>query len=171
MSNNGDTVHRSVGSTQAFRRLFRLGRAGKRWCRADGQFRFGHRFIGPGCDMQREWTMRTAAIWSGTALLLVAAGAQGDKGATRRKEAIQPLFGLTNPSDGPFPSDRFTVADKTQNTCERINLPMPSTTTEPSAQMEVKLLNELDGFNTRPRIAIPFNGEIDLSTVNSDNIF
>src|SRR5207244_7342247 len=51
------------------------------------------------------------------------------------------------------------------------DLPTPESTTEPSAHMEVKLLNELDGFNTRPRIAIPFDGEIDLSTVNSDTIF
>ncbi|TMA43262.1 MAG: hypothetical protein E6J82_07245, partial [Deltaproteobacteria bacterium] len=97
--------------------------------------------------------------------------AVADKGGTPHKDAVHPKFGLAAPSDGPFPSDRFTKADPTQNTCEQVNLPMPDSTTEPSAHMEVTLLNELDGFNTRPRIAIPFDGEIDLSTVNSDTIF
>src|SRR5438105_3475855 len=97
--------------------------------------------------------------------------AVADKGGTPHKDGVHPKFGLAAPSDGPFPSDRFTKADPTQNTCEQVNLPMPDSTTEPSAHMEVKLLNELDGFNTRPRIAIPFDGEIDLSTVNSDTIF
>src|SRR5438094_2784960 len=97
--------------------------------------------------------------------------AVADKGGTPHTDGVHPMFGLAAPSDGPFPSDRFTVADPAQNTCERINLPMPDCTTAPSACMEVKLLNELDGFNTRPRIAIPFDGEIQLSTVNKETIF
>jgi hypothetical protein len=97
--------------------------------------------------------------------------AVADKGGTPHEHGVHPNFGLAAPSDGPFPSDRFTVADKRQNTCERINLPIPDCTTAPSACMEIKLLNELDGFNTRPRIAIPFNGDIYLRTVDSTTIF
>ena len=33
------------------------------------------------------------------------------------------------------------------------------------------MINTLDGFNITPRISIPFNGEIDLSTVNSNTVF
>jgi len=91
-------------------------------------------------------------------------------------EDVHPKFGLMSRADGPFPADRFTVEDRAQNTCERINLPKPDCTIlpdgrTPSACMEVKLLNELDGFNTRPRIAIPFDGKIDLGTVNKKTIF
>jgi hypothetical protein len=33
------------------------------------------------------------------------------------------------------------------------------------------VLNELDGFNQHPRISIPFDGDIDVSTATSDTIF
>ena len=33
------------------------------------------------------------------------------------------------------------------------------------------MLNELDGFNQHPRLSIPFDGDIDLSTATSENIF
>ena len=41
----------------------------------------------------------------------------------------------------------------------------------PSDYADISVINTLDGFNITPRISIPFNGEIDLSTVNSDTIF
>src|SRR2546422_4584437 len=52
--------------------------------------------------------------------------AVADKGGTPHKDGVHPNFGLAAPSDGPFPSDRFTKADPTQNTCEQVNLPMRS---------------------------------------------
>ena len=36
---------------------------------------------------------------------------------------------------------------------------------------DISVINTLDGFNITPRISIPFNGEIDLKTVNSDTVF
>lgn len=95
---------------------------------------------------------------------------------------VQPLFGLDNPSDGPFPSDRFTVGDETQNTCERIDLrtdwgrDRAQDCSAPSQQfpndcVEVGIINQLDGFNVRPRFAIPFSGELDLGTVDSESIY
>src|SRR5690348_12283865 len=46
--------------------------------------------------------------------------AQGSEHAkSPRGEHTAPLFGLGDPSEGPFPSDFFTVGDETQNTCER----------------------------------------------------
>src|SRR2546427_7817834 len=40
--------------------------------------------------------------------------AVADKGGTPHKDGFHPNFGLAAPSDGPFPSDRFTKADPTQ---------------------------------------------------------
>src|SRR4051812_4485409 len=89
--------------------------------------------------------------------------ALADKGGTPHEKGVQPIFGLGLPSDGPFPSDRFTVARGTQNTCRQVNLPMPADcVANKSTCIELGFVNELDGFNTRPRIAIPFDGDIDL---------
>ncbi len=97
--------------------------------------------------------------------------AVADKGGTPHEDGVHPNFGLAVPSDGPFPSDRFTVEDPAQNTCERVNMPLPDCAAESSTCIELGWVNQLDGFNTRPRIAIPFNGDIDLKTVKSENIF
>jgi len=78
---------------------------------------------------------------------------------------------LTQPSDGPFPADRFTVADPAQNTCERINLANPVCDAASWECSELALLNELDGFSLSPRVAIPFNGPIDVSTVDNGSVF
>ena len=88
-----------------------------------------------------------------------------------QKDGVQPLFGLTTPPDGPFPCDRFTKRDEAQNTCEQVDLPIPDCTNASSKCFETRQLNLLDGFNTRPRISIPFDGDIDPNTVNSENIF
>jgi len=72
----------------------------------------------------------------------------------------------------PFPSDRFTVRDTSQNTGLRVDLPKP---TDCSIQVsdckDVDTLNTLDGFNLQPRLSIPFSGPIDISTVTSDTVF
>src|SRR3954462_5813073 len=88
-----------------------------------------------------------------------------------RGEHTAPLFGLGDPSEGPFPSDFFTVADQTQNTCQRVNLPKPDCATAAIECVELDIINSLDGFNVKPRMAIPFDGPIDLSTATSENIF
>ena len=84
---------------------------------------------------------------------------------------VHPLFNLQAITQSPFPSNRFTVADNRQNTNIRVNLPFPNCATHPSDCLDVALLNELDGFNTQPRISIPFNGAIDPDTVTSDTVF
>jgi len=84
---------------------------------------------------------------------------------------VHPLFNLQSTTQSPFPSDRFTVRDSSQNTDQRINLPLPDCSTHPSDCLDVALLNQLDGFNTQPRISIPFDGAIDPSTVNSNTVF
>ncbi len=39
-------------------------------------------------------------------------------------QAVHPLFDLAAVTTSPFPTDRFTVADNTQNTGRRVNLPL-----------------------------------------------
>lgn len=84
---------------------------------------------------------------------------------------VHPLFNLQSTTQSPFPSDQFTVRDSRQNTRQRVNLPLPDCTTHPSDCLDVTLLNQLDGFNTQPRISIPFDGAIDPFTVTSETVF
>jgi len=80
-------------------------------------------------------------------------------------------FDLGTPSGGPFPSDVFTVADPSQNTGLRVELPKPDCAARPSDCADIDVLNTLDGFNAQPRISIPFNGPIDPASVSSANVF
>src|SRR5262245_30912342 len=80
-------------------------------------------------------------------------------------------FDLDNPDRGPFPSDRFTVADASQLTNRRINLPLPDAATRPSDHDDITVINTLDGFNLQPRLSIAFSGPIDVNTVNSSTVF
>ncbi|HEY6253773.1 MAG TPA: hypothetical protein VI685_27775 [Candidatus Angelobacter sp.] len=84
---------------------------------------------------------------------------------------VHPLFNVTSITQSPFPSDFFTVLDHHQNTHLRVKLPFPNCTTNPSDCLDVTLLNQLDGFNTQPRLSIPFDGAIDPNSVNSNTVF
>jgi hypothetical protein len=77
----------------------------------------------------------------------------------------------TDPAAAPFPSNRFTVFDGTQNTLRRVNLPKPDCAVRVSDCQDIDVINTLDGFSTQPRITVPFTGDIDPGTVNSDTIF
>ena len=72
---------------------------------------------------------------------------------------------FSSPSTSPFPSDRFTRPDWTQNTFKRVNLPKPDCAVQISECADIEVINTLDGFNTQPRISVPFTGDIDLSSV------
>src|SRR5262249_14715137 len=63
------------------------------------------------------------------------------------------------------------VADSSHNTGLRVNLPFPNCADRPSDCSDLEVINTLDGFNVQPRLSIPFNGPIDVSTVTSQNIF
>src|SRR3984893_1589240 len=84
---------------------------------------------------------------------------------------VHPLFNLQSTTQSPFPSDRFTQRDSRQNTNQRVNLPLPNCANRPSDCLDIALLNQLDGFNTQPRISIPFDGPIDPFTVTSETVF
>src|SRR5262245_35486825 len=80
-------------------------------------------------------------------------------------------FDLANPDSGPFPSDRFTVADASQLTGRRVDLPLPDRATRLSDYDDINVINTLDGFNLQPRLSVAFSGPIDVGTVNSNTIF
>lgn len=80
-------------------------------------------------------------------------------------------FDLSDPAGSPFPSNRFTVVDWAQNTFRRVNLPKPDCAVRPSDCADIDVINTLDGFSTQPRITVPFTGDIDVATVNSDTVF
>lgn len=77
------------------------------------------------------------------------------------------LFSLDTMAGTPFPSDLFAVADPTQNTGLRVNLPKPDCL----ACQDLDVINTLDGFNLQPRLSIPFDGPIDVTTVTSETVF
>ncbi|HEX6703697.1 MAG TPA: hypothetical protein VF169_02970 [Albitalea sp.] len=77
----------------------------------------------------------------------------------------------SDPSTTPFPSDRFTVRDWTQNTFRRVRLPKPDCTVQVSDCADIEVLNTLDGFSTQPRITVPFTGDIDPASVDSSTVF
>src|SRR5260370_1248688 len=75
-----------------------------------------------------------------------------------RADHVRALFDLSTPTSGPFPSNWFSVADDTQNTGRRVNMPLPDPTTHASDYQDAQVLNTLDGFNLQPRLSIPFAG-------------
>ena len=77
----------------------------------------------------------------------------------------------SSPDKGPFPSDRFTRFDFSQNTFRRVRLPKPDCNAQPSDCADIDVLNTLDGFNVQPRITVPFTGAIDVNSVNSETVF
>ena len=71
-----------------------------------------------------------------------------------------------DPSVGPYPTDALTTPDSSQKTGMRINLPMPDCTAAPSDCQDVQLINQLDGFQTAPRILVTFSGPIDVNSIH-----
>jgi Alpha/beta hydrolase family len=84
---------------------------------------------------------------------------------------VHALFALSQPSDGPFPADWYTVNDESNLTGIRVNLPLPDCAVRPSDCDDVGVLNSIDGFNLQPRVSIPFDGTIDVETATSNNLF
>jgi hypothetical protein len=113
-------------------------------------------------------------------MFVVCEGGEGVQGGVRDNgrqvrsaiaNAVHARFDLASPTASPFPADRFTVADVNQSTGRRVNLPLPDCVVRASDCQDVALLNELDGFNMRPLLSIPFDGPIDPGTVTSHSLF
>src|SRR5579864_3137067 len=75
-------------------------------------------------------------------------------------------FNPQDPTIGPFPTQFLTVPDASQKSGRRVNMPMPADcATAPSDCQDVQLINQLDGFQTVPRLRVNFSGPIDVSTL------
>ncbi len=85
--------------------------------------------------------------------------------------SVQALFNPDVVEQAPFPSDRFTVPNPANITRLQVSLPLPDCTIHPSDCNDLRVINTLDGFNVNPRVSIPFNGPIDVNSVNSDTVF
>ena len=77
----------------------------------------------------------------------------------------------SSPATSPFPSDRFTRPDWSNNTFKRVKLPKPDCAVRVSDCADIDVINTLDGFNTQPRISVPFTGDIDLASVTSETVY
>ena len=78
----------------------------------------------------------------------------------------------STPDTRIMPSNSFTVADSSQLTGIRINLPVPvCDATNSSVCDDLTLLNLQDGFDLRPRVTVPFTGPIDVSTVTGSDFY
>ena len=84
---------------------------------------------------------------------------------------VRPLHDPSSLQTAPFPSNRWTTVDKSQNTWLRVDLPKPDCAVRPSDCADIDVLNTLDGFNLQPRISIPFSGPIDPTSVDSSSVF
>jgi hypothetical protein len=86
-------------------------------------------------------------------------------------DIASPRFKLGVLGGSPFPTDFFTVEDATQFTGLRVSLPKPDCGARPSDCTDIEVLNTLDGFSLNPRLAIPFDADIDPSTISSNTVF
>ena len=103
--------------------------------------------------------------------LVLAALASAATAAPALGSGVAPRLDLSRVGGAPFPSDRWTVADKSQRTGLRVALPKPDCAARPSDCQDIEVLNGLDGFNLQPRLSIPFTGPIDVSSVSSSDVF
>ena len=108
----------------------------------------------------RRWagTVLLTALVTALPMLAMAAG-------------VSVKYDFASPGGSPFPSDRFTLPDWSQLTHKRVNLPKPNCAVQISECADIDVINTLDGFNTQPRITIPFNGDISLASVSSDTVY
>lgn len=91
--------------------------------------------------------------------------------SSRLQQTVHVLFGFASLESGVFPTDAFTIPDDTQKTGLRVNLLMPDCSVRVSDCRDLALANELDGFSLQPRVTIPFDGDINATSVNSTNAF
>src|SRR5262252_9371866 len=121
-------------------------------------------------DNDSETSMSFAFAFKRLALAAACAGV-----TVAASAGVSVRFSSTDPTATPFPSDRFTVRDWSNNTFRRVNLPLPSdcvsTTAKAAECADIAVINELDGFSTQPRVTIPFSGPINPASVTSDTVY
>ncbi len=116
-----------------------------------------------------RWRLRSARPWWVHSVLILSVVLISAPAALA--SGVHALFDLSTPRGGPFPSNVFTVSDRTQFTRRRVALPYPDCSARPSDCRDLDVINTLDGFNVQPRLSIPFDGPIDAATITSESIF
>jgi hypothetical protein len=76
-------------------------------------------------------------------------------------------FNPADPAVGPFPTDYLAVPDPAQKTGQRVNLPIPNCAPQDATCAVLALLNQTDGFNLLPRLAVRFTKRINPDTLRS----
>lgn len=114
--------------------------------------------------------MRTPSIgaFAATCVLACLAACGSDDNNT---SDVAVRYSATDPNAAIFPSNRYSVQDAGQNTLMRVAMPKPDCAVQVSDCYDFDVTNALDGFSTQPRIAIPFSGDIDPATVNSNTVY
>jgi dienelactone hydrolase len=120
---------------------------------------------------QQAWLIVLLLIACGTLAGLRAVTASLGSAAQNTQEPVRALFEPARLTRSPFPSDAFTTSDAANNTLVRVSLPKPDCSTRPSDCEDIDVLNTLDGFNLQPRISIPFDGPIEVTSVSSQTLF
>lgn len=87
--------------------------------------------------------------------------------AMQASGAVAVRFDPASPDVGPFPADALTVVDANQKTGRRVNLPLPDCQVQPSACIDIRAVNELDGFHAHPRIRVRFSGPVNPDTLRA----
>src|SRR5262245_37159837 len=121
--------------------------------------------------MKCHSTQRGLFVAAVIALAVSLAGHAHDVNQTVAPAAVHALFDLSRPGGAPFPSDIYTVADDTTITGLKVELPLPDCVPQQSDCEDLHVINTLDGFNLQPRLSIPFDGPVDVSSVSSHTIF
>lgn len=104
--------------------------------------------------------MKTSRLFlAGATLAMIAAGCE-----------LDPLYGTPDELQ-LFPSDTVTVADGAQLTGRRVNLDKPTCDDFLSDCNDITLINQLDGFDLDPRIAVDLDSDIDLADVTDDTFY
>ena len=78
--------------------------------------------------------------------------------------------GTSAPAGAIFPSDSLTVKDPAQATGRRVALPLPDCAVRASDCHEIRLLNQLDGFDLDPRVAIAFRTPVDPASLTARDV-
>lgn len=106
--------------------------------------------------------MRTATRFA--VLLTTVATALAVGGASATAAPPPTLAGVAR-AVSVFPSNNLTVRDPAQRTGRRVDLPLPDCTTRPTDCSTVRLLDQLDGFDLDPRVALRFDRPVDPAAV------
>jgi hypothetical protein len=104
------------------------------------------------------------------AAALVTSGALTALPATAATGSVSLRSGTT-PDTRPFPDNTFTVADSTQVTGRRVALPTAGCDAQGRSLCDdLAMINQLDGFDIRPRVTLPFTAPVDLTTVTPTTV-